>query len=137
MIYAKPPSDFVPTSHAVGVLLKCGEEILLLKRDDRDKFWGQPAGRQEDGESALDAVIRETKEETGIELQKDKIRVLKTFYVRNPRKDFTFTVFGYELAKKPEIVLCHEHSEYRWIKPEDMAQLDIIPDGIECIRDLS
>ena len=43
-------------------------EVLLVKRADNGK-WGFPAGAIEPNESAADAAIRETKEETGVEVR--------------------------------------------------------------------
>ena len=43
-------------------------EILLVKRAD-DGTWGFPAGGVEPNESAAEAAIRETKEETGIDVR--------------------------------------------------------------------
>ena len=43
-------------------------EILLIKRADSKK-WGLPAGAVDPNESARDAATRETKEETGLEVE--------------------------------------------------------------------
>ena len=43
-------------------------EVLLVKRADNGK-WGFPAGAVEPNESAADAAVRETKEETGIDVR--------------------------------------------------------------------
>lgn len=43
-------------------------QILLIKRADSKK-WGRPAGAVDPNESAREAAIRETKEETGLEAE--------------------------------------------------------------------
>lgn len=50
----------------VAVILE--NKILLTKRDDFE-VWCLPSGGVEDGESVAQAAIRETKEETGIEVE--------------------------------------------------------------------
>lgn len=43
-------------------------EVLLVKRADNGK-WGFPAGAVDPNESAADAAVRETKEETGLDVR--------------------------------------------------------------------
>lgn len=45
-----------------------GDRVLLQRRGDFDA-WGFPGGAIELGESAAEAVIRETREETGLDVQ--------------------------------------------------------------------
>src|SRR5690242_5207305 len=53
---------------AVNVAVIDQEKILLTKREDFE-VWCLPSGGVEDGESLVEAAIRETKEETGIDIE--------------------------------------------------------------------
>ena len=53
---------------AVNVAVIHEEKILLTKRDDFET-WILPSGGVEDGESLAQAAIRETKEETGLDVE--------------------------------------------------------------------
>lgn len=53
---------------AVNVAVIENEKILLTKREDFE-VWCLPSGGVEDGESLVEAAIRETKEETGINIE--------------------------------------------------------------------
>lgn len=53
---------------AVNVAVICEGKILLTKRDDFH-VWCLPGGGVEEGESVAEAAIRETKEETGIDVE--------------------------------------------------------------------
>jgi ADP-ribose pyrophosphatase YjhB (NUDIX family) len=43
--------------------------ILLLRRSDGENLWGFPGGAIEPGERAADAVVREVREEIGLEVE--------------------------------------------------------------------
>lgn len=53
---------------AAAIVININNEIILINSPKRG--WEIPAGRVEEGESLSAAVVRETKEETGIETLK-------------------------------------------------------------------
>jgi 8-oxo-dGTP diphosphatase len=55
-----------------GVVENDNEEILLLKSRNRN-VWMFPGGQVEIGENLIDALIRETKEESGMEIYVNKL----------------------------------------------------------------
>ena len=56
---------------AVGVVCLRGDEVLLIRRGTPPRLgeWSLPGGRIEGGERAIDAALRELREETGVEAQ--------------------------------------------------------------------
>lgn len=54
---------------AVGVVCLKGDEVLLIRRGTPPRMgeWSLPGGRIEPGERAVDAALRELREETGVE----------------------------------------------------------------------
>ena len=56
---------------AVGVVCLRGDTVLLIRRGTppRQGEWSLPGGRIEPGERAVDAALRELREETGIEAE--------------------------------------------------------------------
>ena len=54
---------------AVGVVCLKGGEVLLIRRGKPPRMgeWSLPGGRIEPGERAVDAALRELREETGVE----------------------------------------------------------------------
>jgi ADP-ribose pyrophosphatase YjhB (NUDIX family) len=79
----------------VHVFLVRGGEVLLLRRantDYEDGKWSVPAGHVEPGETATDAALRETLEEVGVRLSRDRLRFAGAMHrqSRETRVDFFF-----------------------------------------------
>jgi ADP-ribose pyrophosphatase YjhB (NUDIX family) len=54
---------------AVACVRDEDDRILLLRRSEGDDLWGFPGGAMEPGERAADAVVREVREEIGLEVK--------------------------------------------------------------------
>jgi len=52
----------------VSAIIVTGEGLLLQRRGDNG-LWGLPGGSVEPGESVADAVVREVREETGLDVR--------------------------------------------------------------------
>lgn len=67
---------------AGGILVNAKNEILLQKRSDF-KLWGLPGGAIEFGETAMEACIREFKEETGLDVEISKLLGVSTNFIQD------------------------------------------------------
>lgn len=101
---------------SVVVLVK-GEKVLLAKRSkDSKNFpneWSFVGGKVEEGETPLDAVVRETKEELGVGLTPSGVQELP-FSPMFTKDIESFKVFLFiaQLPKGVEISLSEEHEEW-------------------------
>jgi 8-oxo-dGTP pyrophosphatase MutT (NUDIX family) len=78
---------------AVYLLLKKDDEILLLLRQNteyRDGNWGLVSGHVEEDEGIIDAIIRETKEEAGIDINRDNLEMVNIVYSKTDRPYVNF-----------------------------------------------
>ncbi len=106
----------------VGALLVKEDRVLLLKRKPDDFMGGifeLPSGKVEPGESLLEALAREVREETALEIRKVK-RYLGSFDYPSgsgkPTRQFNF--LAEPAAGNPQ-VNNQEHDEFLWAGPED------------------
>ena len=77
-IRKKVGKDKIILNFTCGILSQSGK-ILLQKRADKGT-WGLPGGALELGESALEALVREFYEETGVEVRLEKLLNVYTKY---------------------------------------------------------
>lgn len=103
---------------AVYLVLRRTDEVLLLRRANtgyRDGEYSLPAGHHDGGESLLSAMVREAKEEIGIDVHEDDLRLAHVMH-RNAadgeRVDFYFTCDKW----LGDVTNCEEHKcdELRW-----------------------
>jgi dATP pyrophosphohydrolase len=105
-------------------------EFLLLKRNSPflDNQWLYIAGGIEERETAVEAVLRELKEETGLILRKlysaDKCEV---FYFAKEDIIRVAPIFFGIVDYEARVVLNNEHSEYAWLPFEEALERLALP----------
>ncbi len=106
---------------AAGILLWCGNKILLLKKA-KNGTWDFPGGRLDDNESFLQGALREFEEETGYFLNGGDPRLIWI----SDNGDRCYVTFEAEVEEpfKPE--LSDEHEDYRWTNAE-LLPTDVHP----------
>ena len=138
MIYLAPPENFQPKFYVVSCFIEHdGKFLMLLRNEEKPEGnkWGHPAGKRDVGESEIEAVVREVKEETGIDLDPSKIDRSMPVYVRYPDYDFVFHMFGSRLDDLPDVVTDpKEHRGFQWVSPEDALKTRLVMDTDICIK---
>jgi 8-oxo-dGTP diphosphatase len=94
------------------------DKLLLIKRRPNDVhkpgLWDIPGGRLDMGESPYEGLLRETKEEIGIDIE-----ILAPLHVQHFTRDdgqgITMLIFVCR-PKSKAIRLSKEHTEYKWQK---------------------
>jgi 8-oxo-dGTP pyrophosphatase MutT (NUDIX family) len=130
------PLNFNPGFNVSGCFCEVKGEFLLLKRREEKSHadkWALPGGKEDEGETSKDAMLRENLEETGIDIS-DRVNFFKTVYEKYPEGDFVYNIFHAVLDTKPQVKLSVEHSDFVWVTPHKALQMDLIEDLNICIN---
>jgi 8-oxo-dGTP diphosphatase len=116
-----------------GVVLKRGMLLILKRRDDDDAYpgvWDCVGGHFEKGESAEQCMLREAWEETGQHMMIVRIGHLMEYLDAYGRAVAVPFILRPEprRRKKGEDVVPAEHSEYRWIRLDEVENYETVPD---------
>lgn len=119
---------------AVGVIRRDDGRILLLKRHDNEVvypgFYTFPGGKVEGNDTMHETLIKETKEECGLDLEPGFI-LIKEKAIGRPdgqtSKSFSFLC----TAKNPEAVVldAKDFTDYTWVNLDELRTLQHV--GIE------
>jgi len=138
MIYQEQPEGFSPTFEVVSCFFEAGGEILLLHRQDHKpegNTWGVPAGKVDQGETPIGAILRELVQETGHVAVADDMAYFQELFVRYPTYDFIYHMFHLPLPQKPSVIInANEHKAYTWKTPELALAMPLIGDLDNCIK---
>lgn len=138
MIYENEPKEFSPKFEVVSCFCQNdGNFILLLRQDHKSEGnkWGVPAGKVNAGEIPIEAMKRELREETGIEVNLEDLTCSYKLFVKYPDYDFVYYIFSTNLDSKKEIVIePNEHKDGIWITPQKAIGMDLIEDLDTCIE---
>ena len=113
----------------VGALIFNSEnEVLMLRTHKWSGLWGIPGGKPKFGESSADALRREIKEETNLEI--DQIRfalVQDSIHSTEFYRDAHFVLLNYTcVALSPtNVELNEEAEEYQWLTPTEALNLPL------------
>ena len=99
------------------------QKILILKRvrpsSDGLGYWELPGGGLEYGETPHEALIRELKEETGLD-----IKIIKPVYTFTAiRPDYQTVGIGFlTIPTNDHVQLSHEHTDYQFVSSTELLQ---------------
>ena len=106
-------------------LLHQNGKYLLQDRVKKDwKGFTLPGGHVEPGESIVDAVVREMKEETGLRIMDPKLCGVKQFPIQKGR----YIVFLFKATQYEGELCSSEEGKMHWIRTEELDKVNLVSD---------
>ena len=137
------PKTTMPAHLGANGIFTCQGKLLLEKRRDSD-IWGLVGGGCKKTETGREAIARETYEELGIRIPKDKFEKLKIY--DNPGRIAAFrdgsiwrmviVVYGYDFPEVPQMRISSESKDLRFFTKEELADLEIAVTHRDIVEEL-
>lgn len=126
------PKTTMPAHLGANAIFTCQGKLLLEKRRDSD-LWGLVGGGCKKTETGRDAIARETWEELGLRIPKDRFEKLKIY--DDPGRIAAFrdgsiwrmviVVYGYDFPEMPSMTISSESKELRFFTKEEIRDIRI------------
>jgi 8-oxo-dGTP diphosphatase len=121
---------------AVAFLIERDGRLLMIRRSaDRDHApgeWECGSGRVEAGEEPRDAVIREAREETGLDVE--IVGAVEAFhYYRGPAREEAICIAYHCRVRGGEVRLSNEHDAAEWVPLDRVAAIPVSQPLRDCL----
>ena len=137
------PRTTMPAHLGANAILTWNGKLLLEKRRDSD-IWGLIGGGCKKTETGLQAIARESWEELGIRIPKDKFVKLAVY--DNPGRIAAFrdgsiwrmviVVYGYAFPEEPELRISAESKDLRFFSKEELQDIEIAVTHADIVKEL-
>lgn len=124
---------------AVGAVIVKNNTALILQRHKNEKtypeMWELPSGKKELLESVEDAVVREVKEETGLDVVVEGVSSVFNYQVEKESeiRDVTQINFLVKIIGEEKVVLSGEHQAFAWVGKDDLEGYSLSKETKEVI----
>ena len=118
------------TELTVLCLLRDGDRYLLQDRAKKDwPGFTLPGGHVEPGESFVDAVIREMKEETGLTIEAPRLCGVKQFPILDGGEEKgRYIVFLFTAERYSGALVSSQEGQMHWVKESDLKSVPLVED---------
>lgn len=126
------PKTTMPARLGANAIITWQGKLLLERRRDSDS-WGLIGGGCKKYETGREAIARETYEELGLRIPKDRFEKLAVYddpgriaaYRDGSVWRMVIVVYGLELREEPKLRISAESRELRFFSKEEIAHIEI------------
>ncbi len=121
-----------------AIILNEKNKVLIMSRKTDDFMGGideLPSGNMEQGENIYEALVREVKEETNLEVMNVKSYIGSFDYISGSGKKARQYNFVLDIKNTENIILT-EHDEYNWLTIEGIRKSNKITDEVKYILEI-
>jgi 8-oxo-dGTP diphosphatase len=130
-----------PQPASSGILERDGRYLLVRRKNPPSAdLYAFPGGRAEPGETAQETVIREFREETGIEVCEPVL--FETYDLKSTREDgavhshFFLSVFRVFERDRQEAAAADDADALGWFSAADLRRMPVPESVLDCIAKL-
>ena len=125
---------------AVGAIVVDKGALLLIKRDREPARgqWSLPGGRVEIGETLREALVREVREETGVDVDVDGLIGVAERIVRDDDGaiEYHYVILDYVCTPRSTILKAGDDAaDARWVPVGELAELHLTAGLLEFLSD--
>ena len=117
-----------PIATVGALIFNSRDEVLMVRTQKWSNLWGIPGGKIKFGESSLDALRREIKEETDLEIDGiEFVLVQDCIHSKEFYREAHFVLLNY-ICRTPDgtnVKLNEEAQEFRWVSIEQAKALPL------------
>ena len=117
-------------SVVAGVAISEGKVLVARRASNKSLagFWEFPGGKVKSGESDHAALIREFREEFGIEIEPGEL------ICESSSMPDQIILFSYLISMKELPTTSNSHDEIRWVSQSELLKLKVCPADIEVVN---
>jgi ADP-ribose pyrophosphatase len=121
-----------------AIILNEKNQVLIMSRKTDDFMGGideLPSGNMEQGENIYEALVREVKEETNLDVVNVKLYIGSFDYISRSGKKARQYNFVLDVKNTGNIILT-EHDGYNWLTIEEIRKSSKITDEVKYILEI-
>ena len=136
------PKTTMPTHLGANAIITHNGKLLLERRRDSNT-WGLVGGGVQKTETALAAMMREIREELGLNIADHQFKKLSVYgepgriaaYRDGSIWQMVVVVFGLELTDPPKLTISPESRELRFFNKEEVESIEIVVTHSDIVAD--
>ena len=140
--HPNPPKTTQGAHLGANAIITYNGKILLEKRRDSD-VWGLVGGGVKKTETELQAIVRETYEELGLRIPKERFKKLGVYgepgriaaYQDGSIWRMVIVVFRLELEEEPTLKISNESSQLCFFTKDELRDVEIVITHSDIVED--